>query len=182
MAEWFNAAGFKKDKKKSVSSVILASEVQSLPSPLQLSSTWCGGAVGPRLRARWKGSGDYYILLRLIPLIRCQGINMSSYVISWCTSSLASPLVYLSSSSSRFRRWSITAPYRLLPTGDPRATLSPHLPEQRCLPRPMPRVWVCPPRGSSLSYSHHVSLPLSPPPCCPLERLSAPLVAGPMQG
>jgi hypothetical protein len=40
----------------------------------------------------------------------------------------------------------------------------------------------CPPRGSSLSYSHHVSLPLSPPPCCPLERLSAPLVAGPMQG
>ena len=32
----FNAAGFKKDKKKSVSSVILASEVQILPSPLEL--------------------------------------------------------------------------------------------------------------------------------------------------
>ena len=30
------AAGFKKEKQKSVSSVILASEVQILPSPLQL--------------------------------------------------------------------------------------------------------------------------------------------------
>ena len=32
----FNAAGFKKKQKKSVSSVMLASEVQILPSPLQL--------------------------------------------------------------------------------------------------------------------------------------------------
>src|SRR5215208_5893894 len=35
---------------------------------------------------------------------------MSSYVISWRTSSLPSPLVYLCSSSSTFRRWSITTP------------------------------------------------------------------------
>ncbi len=35
VAEWFNVAGFKKEK-KSVSSVILASEVQVLPSPLQI--------------------------------------------------------------------------------------------------------------------------------------------------
>ena len=36
VAELCNAAGFKKKKKKSVSSVMLASEVQILPSPHQL--------------------------------------------------------------------------------------------------------------------------------------------------
>ena len=36
VAELCNAAGFKKKQKKSVSSVMLASEVQILPSPLEL--------------------------------------------------------------------------------------------------------------------------------------------------
>jgi hypothetical protein len=33
-------------------------------------------------------SEGYQALLRLIPLIRCQGINMSTNFISWCTASL----------------------------------------------------------------------------------------------
>ena len=59
---------------------------------------------------RENGSEGYQPLLRLIPLIRCQGINMSTNFISSRTASLASPPAILSSSSSRFRRLSITTP------------------------------------------------------------------------
>src|SRR5215207_9378115 len=91
------------------------------------------------------------------------------------------PLVGLSSSSSTFTRWSITTPLSFTSNRGPSSGSK---------PSPTRTTISSPTHASGIGLSATRLLPklLSPrippysPPCCPLERLSAPLVAGPMQG